>query len=224
MKLQILHVPDCPNVAVLAARLDEILAGRSDVEVERRVVADQDEAAAAGMTGSPTLLVDGTDPFAVPGSSASVSCRLYVDETGAAVGSPSAAQLRAVLAGRRPPTHARDGLTLGGWRAAGTGGRQAVLPGALRGLHQAVLRHFLTNGEPPDRGWMQQQARSFGLDPGRRDPAVGRGRSGARGRGRCGGGGVSVLRRAERAPGASGRWAGGVGDVRDRCAGDPADA
>jgi Alkylmercury lyase len=41
-----------------------------------------------------------------------------------------------------------------------------VLPGALRSLHQAVLRHFLTNGEPPDRGWMQQQARAFGLDPG----------------------------------------------------------
>jgi hypothetical protein len=55
---------------------------------------------------------------------------------------------------------------LGRWRAAGTGGRQAVLPGVLRSLHQAVLRHFLTNGEPPDRGWMQQQARAFGLDPG----------------------------------------------------------
>jgi hypothetical protein len=66
VRLQILHVPDCPNVAVLAARLDEVLAGRVDVEVEQRVVADQDEAGAAGMTGSPTLLVDGTDPFAVP--------------------------------------------------------------------------------------------------------------------------------------------------------------
>jgi hypothetical protein len=43
---------------------------------------------------------------------------------------------------------------LGRWRAAGTGGQQAV------------LRHFLTNGEPPDRAWMQQQARAFGLDPG----------------------------------------------------------
>jgi hypothetical protein len=61
MKLQILHVTDCPNVAVLAARLDEVLAGRSDVELVRRVVADQDEAVAVGMTGSPTLLVDGTD-------------------------------------------------------------------------------------------------------------------------------------------------------------------
>ena len=165
MKLQILHVPDCPNVAVLAARLDEVLADRGGVEVERRVIADQDEAVAAGMTGSPTLLVDGTDPFAMPDSSASVSCRLYIDETGAAVGSPSVAQLRAVVAGQRPPTQARDGLTLGRWRAAGTGERQAVLPGALRSLHQAVLRHFLTNGDPPDRNWMQQQARAIGLDP-----------------------------------------------------------
>jgi hypothetical protein len=29
MKLQILHAADCPNVAVLAARLDEVLAGTS---------------------------------------------------------------------------------------------------------------------------------------------------------------------------------------------------
>jgi hypothetical protein len=31
MRLQILHVPDCPNVAVLAAWLDEVLAGLGDV-------------------------------------------------------------------------------------------------------------------------------------------------------------------------------------------------
>jgi hypothetical protein len=36
----------------------------------------------------------------------------------------------------------------------------------LRSLHQVVLRHFLTTGEPPDRGWMHQQAGGFGLDPG----------------------------------------------------------
>ncbi len=167
MRLQILHVPDCPNVAVLAARLDEVLAGRDDVEVERRVVADQDEAVAAGMTGSPMLLVDGTDPFAVSGSSASVSCRLYVDETGAATGSPSVAQLRTVLA---RAANAGDGLTLAGWRAAGTGSRQAALSFALRSLHQAVLRHFLSEGQAPDRAWLQEQARGLGLDA---DTAIG---------------------------------------------------
>jgi hypothetical protein len=121
---------------------------------------------AVGMTGSPTLLVDGTDPFAVPGLVASVSCRLYLGQTGAATGAPSVAQLRAVLAGPPPATPAGGGLTLAGWRAAETGGRQAALPPGLPRLHQAVLRHFLGEGHAPDRAWMQEQAARLGLDPG----------------------------------------------------------
>ncbi len=164
MKLQILHVPDCPNTAVLATRLDEILAGRDYVEVEQLVVADQDEAATLGMTGSPTLLVDGVDPFPQPGLVPALSCRLYVDEIGAVAGAPSMAQLRAVLGGHRSATAAREGLTLAGWRAAGTGSRQAALPPQVRSLHQSVLRQFLSEGEAPHRGWMSEQARGLGLD------------------------------------------------------------
>jgi hypothetical protein len=54
MKLEILHVPDCPNAAVLAARISEI--GPQDAE-------------RLDMTGSPTLLAVGADPFARPGRS-----------------------------------------------------------------------------------------------------------------------------------------------------------
>ena len=169
MKLQILHVPDCPTVAVLIARLAEVLAGRADVEVKQRLVGDEDEAARLGMTGSPTLLVDGTDPFAVPGTPPTVSCRLYVDETGSATRAPSAAQLRTVLAGRTAAAK-RNALTLAGWRAAGTGSRYAMLTPALRRLHRAVLCHFLSEGEAPDPGWMAVQASRLGLDP---DAAIG---------------------------------------------------
>ncbi|HWM96318.1 MAG TPA: hypothetical protein VNO54_04605 [Streptosporangiaceae bacterium] len=49
------------------------------------------------MTGSPTLLADGADPFAGPGQIPSVSCRLYPGEHGRLVPAPSAAQLRAAL-------------------------------------------------------------------------------------------------------------------------------
>src|SRR5262249_27212365 len=112
MKLQILHVPDCPNLAVLTARLDQVLRGRSAAGIDQATVADQDEAAALAMTGSPTLLVDGLDPFAEAGAVPSVSCRLYIDETGAVAGAPSTSQLRAVLAGHPPPTGAREGWTL----------------------------------------------------------------------------------------------------------------
>jgi len=95
--LEIVHVPDCPGADLLAARLDELLAGRPGSRVIRRVVTGQADAERLGMTGSPTLLADGADPFARPGQLPSVSCRLYLDEQGRQGPAPSSAQLRAAL-------------------------------------------------------------------------------------------------------------------------------
>jgi hypothetical protein len=50
-----------------------------------------------GMHGSPTLLIDGVDPFAGPGQPPGMSCRLYRDGNGQASGAPSASQLRQVI-------------------------------------------------------------------------------------------------------------------------------
>jgi hypothetical protein len=98
VKLEVLHVSDCPNTSVLTARLAAVLSGRGDVVIERREISDQAEARRRGMAGSPTLLIDGVDPFAVPAQASSLSCRLYIDEAGAVSGAPSLAQLRSVLA------------------------------------------------------------------------------------------------------------------------------
>ena len=49
------------------------------------------------MHGSPTLLIDGVDPFAAPGRPSSLSCRLYRDATGHADGAPPVDALRRVL-------------------------------------------------------------------------------------------------------------------------------
>jgi len=98
MRIQVLHVSDCPGAAVLTERLSSLLAGRPDVHLDRQVVTDDAQAVALGMSGSPTLLVDGVDPFAEPGRSPSMSCRLYRDADGRVSGSPSAAQLRRALA------------------------------------------------------------------------------------------------------------------------------
>lgn len=98
MELTVLSVPDCPSVGVLTERLHEVLGGRRDVRVAQRVVQDEVTAIRTGMHGSPTLLVDGRDPFAEPGQSPSLSCRLYRGAGGTAIeGAPSVAQLRAVL-------------------------------------------------------------------------------------------------------------------------------
>ncbi|MGH3436409.1 MAG: hypothetical protein ACRDRN_08055 [Sciscionella sp.] len=61
------------------SQLALVLAGLDAVETEMQVIHDQDEAATWGMTGSPTLLIDGIDPFAVPGQLASLRRRLYRD-------------------------------------------------------------------------------------------------------------------------------------------------
>jgi len=97
MTLEILHVPGCPGADLLETRLAGLLAGRPGPQVVRRLVTSQNDAERMGMTGSPTLLADGTDPFARPGQSPSVSCRLYPDEQGRPRPAPSSAQLRAAL-------------------------------------------------------------------------------------------------------------------------------
>jgi hypothetical protein len=97
VKLTVLMVADCPHAPVLEQRLAEALGARTDALITRRVIADPDEAAAAGMHGSPTVLVDGTDPFALPGQPASLSCRLYDNGSGLREGAPSVARLRQAI-------------------------------------------------------------------------------------------------------------------------------
>lgn len=97
MELTLLTVPACPNATAFEERLATALAGRPDTAVRRREVADEREAAEAGMHGSPTLLIDGVDPFAAPGQPPSLSCRLYRDATGRTEGAPSVEALRRAL-------------------------------------------------------------------------------------------------------------------------------
>jgi hypothetical protein len=98
MRVEVLTVPDCPNGPVAGRHLADALSGRPDVMVEHRVVSTPEEAARYGLHGSPTILLDGRDPFAEQGDAASLSCRLYRDADGRAQGAPSAEKLREALA------------------------------------------------------------------------------------------------------------------------------
>ena len=97
MELTVLAVPDCPNASVLERRLAAVLAGRAAIPVTRQVITSPAEAARWGMHGSPTLLVNGEDPFAEPGTGPVVACRMYLDEDGLREGAPTVAALRRVL-------------------------------------------------------------------------------------------------------------------------------
>jgi hypothetical protein len=97
MRVQILHVPDCPGAEALEGILGPLLAARPGVQVTRQVVTTEGQAARLGMTGSPTILADGRDLFPAPGQQPSLSCRLYPRERGQLGPAPTAAQLREAL-------------------------------------------------------------------------------------------------------------------------------
>ncbi|CRK54574.1 Alkylmercury lyase family protein [Rhodococcus sp. RD6.2] len=174
MKLEILQVPECPNVVLLERRIAEAVAGEQiEVTITHRVFDDQAGATEAGMTGSPTLLLDGQDPFAEPDSVPSVSCRLYRSDDGGIDGAPSVAALRAALnlapdstsaevsAGRvdccAPATEDESPIAaLAAWRGAA----QPADP-AEKAIHHAVLRAFATRGGPPPIAELDAVAAEF---------------------------------------------------------------
>jgi hypothetical protein len=80
MRLLVLHVPGCPGAETLVARLAPLLAARPDIEVAWQVVMTEEDARRFGMTGSPTILADGADPFPVLAPQPSLACRLYPGE------------------------------------------------------------------------------------------------------------------------------------------------
>lgn len=97
MELTVLAVPGCPNAPVLEQRLAQVLTARPGVTVRRLVVDGPAEAARLGMHGSPTLLIDGRDPFPVPGMVPAVACRIYPGKDGPPDGAPAVQALRRVL-------------------------------------------------------------------------------------------------------------------------------
>jgi hypothetical protein len=68
MQVTVLAVPGCPHLPPLEERLAQVLDGLPGVTVSRQVIATEDNAARSRMHGSPTILIDGIDPFAERGS------------------------------------------------------------------------------------------------------------------------------------------------------------
>ena len=66
------------------------------MELDRQLIETPEAAEQYGFRGSPTIIIDGSDPFADPDAPIGLSCRVYATEDGYA-GSPSLDQLRAAL-------------------------------------------------------------------------------------------------------------------------------
>ncbi|KGN32132.1 alkylmercury lyase [Knoellia sinensis KCTC 19936] len=91
------YIDDCPNVPIVRSRLHEAAhAAGADISLVEEKVETIADAEQLGFTGSPTVLVDGVDPFARPGTSPAVACRVYATPSGLS-GAPTVDQLVDVL-------------------------------------------------------------------------------------------------------------------------------
>jgi hypothetical protein len=93
MEITLLHVADCPNLALARDRVSEAAqrVGR-DVRVTERLVCDPAEAEELGFIGSPTILVDGVDPFISASTTPALACRRYATSDGMQ-GAPTVGEL-----------------------------------------------------------------------------------------------------------------------------------
>ncbi|HET7305024.1 MAG TPA: thioredoxin family protein [Segeticoccus sp.] len=93
MDVQLLYFDGCPHWTLAEERLHSALAraGRDD-EIRHVLVDTPEDAERLGFVGSPTILVDGHDPFASGEEQPALACRVFSTPNGAE-GSPTVEQL-----------------------------------------------------------------------------------------------------------------------------------
>ena len=93
MQVVLRYFDGCPNWETARERLEEALhtIGVS-TEVRLEQVTSQEQAERLRFVGSPTILVDGRDPFPAGDEGFGLTCRVYWSDAGAS-GSPTVGQL-----------------------------------------------------------------------------------------------------------------------------------
>lgn len=94
MKVRLVYFDGCPNwreaEQVVRAALRDVGLPEQSVDLQR--VESPEDAERMSFQGSPTVMIDGEDPFADPFAPVGLMCRLYRTEDGLA-GVPSREQL-----------------------------------------------------------------------------------------------------------------------------------
>lgn len=99
VEVTIQYFSGCPNWHDAARHVREAAdAAGVEVTIARVAVETVADAVRLMFTGSPTILLDGIDPFSRHGAAPALACRVYATEEGLA-GSPTVAQLTAALLG-----------------------------------------------------------------------------------------------------------------------------
>lgn len=100
MKVTIRYFEGCPNWETARERLNAAI-GQTGVEADVGLeqVETEEEAERLRFRGSPTILIEGIDPFSDESAPFGLSCRVYQTDRGLE-GSPSKDQLVAAITGR----------------------------------------------------------------------------------------------------------------------------
>jgi hypothetical protein len=96
MNVTLLYFDDCPNWQDTARHLGLLAEELGNVDITHHLVHTHEEAERTAFRGSPSVIVDGVDPFAEPNTPFGLACRLYQTPDGPA-GSPTIDQLRSAL-------------------------------------------------------------------------------------------------------------------------------
>ena len=98
MKIVVQHTDGCPNVTVAQTRAREALDRLNlNATIECVLIRTTEDAERTGFVGSPTLLIDGFDPFP-RGDAPALACRMYRTSLGLE-GAPSVEQIAMALSG-----------------------------------------------------------------------------------------------------------------------------
>lgn len=98
MRIELIHIDDCPNVAKALEQVEAALValGRQDLRVRLRHIKTPADIAGTGFAGSPTITADGADIFPGGAPVSDLACRIYPTPDGLA-GVPTIDQVTEAL-------------------------------------------------------------------------------------------------------------------------------
>jgi len=100
MKITIQYFDGCPHWELADERVRHVIGEiSSDVTLEYQFIDSPETADQLGFHGSPTILIDGWDPFITGVEQVGMSCRVYRTDDGIQ-GAPTEAELRKLLLNR----------------------------------------------------------------------------------------------------------------------------